>query len=122
ANLLDVATVVRTSGFVEGNLMKPVALGSPTLVYELGSGSDYTPVDLAFFGVTTAGKVSVVTVAGDHPAIATSGLDAAQTANRLWRVTNSGSVFGTYKTTLRFVPSDLDAGADPSQFAARRYS
>lgn len=113
----------RTSGHIVGNLRKRVDPGSPVVNFQVGTGSDYAPVSVAFAGVTNAsGTLTATTAAGDHAQIATSGLDPARTANRTWTLTNGGVVFVSCGVTLNFVPGDLDGGADPNSFYVRRYA
>src|SRR5207249_4564731 len=46
------ATLSRTNGFVAGNLQKVVPTGAAALSFEVGSGTTYAPVDVAFGSVT----------------------------------------------------------------------
>jgi hypothetical protein len=128
ANILAVSSsgsVTRTSGHVVGHLRKYAATGrSVACNFEVGAGSDYAPVSVVFDSVATVGNLTVTTAVGDHPHIATSGLNAAKTANRTWTLTNGGVEFNSglgYEATFTFVPTDLDAGADPDSFSVKRY-
>lgn len=128
ANILAISSsgsVTHTSGHVVGNLRKHAAMGrSVACNFEVGDGSDYAPVSVVFDSVTTAGHLTATTTPGDHPQIATSGLNAAKTANRTWNLANGGVEFNSspgYEVTLTFVPNDLDAGANPDSFSVKRY-
>ncbi len=114
----------RASGHIVGNLKKWIPTGNSVVRnFEIGTGSDYTPVSATFAYVTGAGSVVASTAAGDHAQIATSGLDPARTANRTWTLTNDGlHWYSTYGATLNFVPGDLDVGADPGSFQVKRYA
>ncbi|HYE95062.1 MAG TPA: hypothetical protein VD962_02535, partial [Rubricoccaceae bacterium] len=127
ANTLTIGSagsVARTSGHVVGNLQKNVAVGATTRTYEIGDASTYRPVTVTFGNVTTAGNLTatVSTSAGDHPNLATSGLDGARSVNRYWTLTNGGVVFDSYSATFTFVAGDVDVGATTSKFLVRRYS
>ena len=114
--------VTRTSGHVVGNLEKHVATGAAVLrTFEVGTGTAYAPIEVNFPNVLTAGNLLATTIAGDHPALANSDLDPAQTANRYWNVTNGGVGFTTADVTLHFLPADLDPGANPLHFVVRKY-
>lgn len=114
--------VVRTGGHVEGRLQKNVATGAPVArTFEVGTGTGYAPVDVTFASVGTAGTVTAMSTAGDHPDLGTSDLDANKTANRYWTVTNGGVVFTTADATLNFVAGDLDGSANPLAFVVRKY-
>lgn len=115
-------TVSRTSGHIVGTLRKNVAAGASVLrTFEIGTGANYTPVDVTFASVGTAGNLAATTAAADHPNLATSDLDAAQTANRTWSLVNGGIAFTTADVTLHYVAADVDPGANPLAFLVRKY-
>ena len=116
-------TVTRTSGHVVGNLRKSVATGAPvSRTFEIGTGSTYAPATVAFTSVSAAGTLTATTVAGDHPNVATSGLNAPRTVNRYWTLTNGGVTFSDYALTLNFVAGDVDAGANSNFFVVRKFN
>ena len=110
------------SGHVVGNFKKYVATGATSQTFEVGDSSIYAPLTVAFASVTVAGDLTVSTTAGDHPAIGTSTLDPAKTANRFWTLTNSGITFTTYSATFTFVAGDLDVGVNTSNLVVEAYS
>ncbi len=117
-------SVSRTSGHIAGNLQKNVGLGAPSLTFEIGDATTYRPINLAFSSVTTAGDVAatVSQAAGDHPAIATSGLNGSKSVNRYWTLTNVNTLaFTDYSSTFNFVAGDVDAGANTNTFLVGKY-
>jgi autotransporter-associated beta strand protein len=114
-------TVSRTSGHVVGNLQKYIATGATSATFEIGDASNYTPINISFASVTTAGSLRASTTAGDHPNIGSSSINASKTANRYWTMTNSGIVFTTCSATFNFVSGDVDVGANPSAFVVGEY-
>ncbi len=115
-------TVSRTAGHVDGSLRKWVPLGSAvTVSYEIGDATIYAPVSLTFATVGITGQITAFTTPGEHPNIGTSAIDAAQDVNRWWSLTNAGVGFTTLATTFTWVPSDVDAGANPSQFVVAKW-
>ena len=52
------STVSRTSGFVAGKLQKPVASGSSTVTFEVGTGSTYAPISVPITGANSGGNLS----------------------------------------------------------------
>lgn len=124
-------SVARTSGHVVGNLQKTLPNGSPAAcTFEVGSGTDYTPASLAFSGIGGAGGGLVVsTTTGLHGNIATSGLNAAKSVNRWWRLTTTGVVgtalpaFTSFDATFTFInPGDILGGASPATFEIERWN
>lgn len=114
-----------TNGWIAGNLQKNFATGaSVARTFEIGDASAYRPVSLAFSNVTVAGDLiaSVSQSAGDHSAIAGSGLDAGKTVNRYWSINNTGVDFDQYEVTFTFLAADLDAGANTAAFIVKRYN
>jgi hypothetical protein len=126
ANTLAISStgsVTRTNGQVVGLLQKNAATGSNvTRTFEVGSGSSYTPVSVNFASVTVSGDLVASTTGSEHPNIGTSGIDATKDVNRYWSLTNNGIGFTTYDAVFNFVPGDIDAGANPNNFVAAKYS
>jgi hypothetical protein len=109
------------SSHVNGPLARSVPAGSPSPVFPIGSAGNYSPVGVQFATVSTAGTLKAATIAGEHPQILGSGIDATKSLNRYYVLTNSGIGFDTYSAVFTFVPGDVDGGADPLAFVAKRY-
>lgn len=116
------ATTSRTNGWVFGKFVKQVAVGAPSLVFEVGDATRYAPMQLAFASVSVAGTVTGSTTAGDHPNIGSSSIKSTKSVNRYWTLTNSGVTFTTCPTTFTFNAADLDAGAATAAFVIGQYS
>ncbi len=116
------AALTRTSGWVNGTVQIPVAAGSPGGEIPLGTDTDYLPVTLALGGVTDGTDLLVRMTAGDHPALASSGLDVSRGLNRWWTLSPQDAfVFGACAVTCTFLPADLDAGVTADSLSARQY-
>ena len=123
-NTLTIAgtgSVTRNNGHVAGKLEKQVPTGSPVLSYEIGDLNNYTPVYLAFNGVTTGGSVTAEVVNGDHPEIEKSKINKDKSVNRYWTIGNNGVSFSTSDAVFNFVGSDIDNGADTDKFIVEKY-
>jgi hypothetical protein len=110
--------------FVQGNLKKSFATGaSVARVFEVGTGTTYSPVTVTLASVTGAGDLTVSATAGSHPQLASSGLDTATPAklNRWWTISNSGVAFTDYSAAFTYVAGDIDAGANSGAFVAVRF-
>ncbi|MBI5021666.1 MAG: InlB B-repeat-containing protein [Ignavibacteriales bacterium] len=107
--------------YIYGNLRKGFSTGAQTFKFEIGDAINYTPVDLSFENITTPGDISASTIASEHSNISASPLSNVQSVNRYWTLANSGTVFSNYDATFTFVPGDVDAGANTSNFYGAQY-
>ena len=115
-------SVTRTTGYVDGNLQKPVPVGGPVArTFEVGDAVAYSPVDLTFASVTGAGTLTGKAMGGDHAQIASSTIDPTKSVNRHWTLTNSGTAFTTVDAAFNFVPGDIDPGANFNNFSVLKY-
>jgi len=116
-------SISRTGGHVAGFLRMAIPVGAPNCTFHVGDSATYRPITVAFASVTGAGNFtgSVSQSAGDHPNIATSGLDSGKSVNRYWTLTNGGVTFTTYSITLTFVAGDVDGGANTANFEIVRW-
>ncbi len=111
------------SSYVNGYLRKDFSIGSgQSFTFTIGDASAYTPVVLASMNVGTGGYLTVSVTGGDHPNIATSGIDSTMSVNRYWTLTAGGGFAATYSATFNYLSADLDGGAVASAFVVRRYS
>jgi hypothetical protein len=116
------AFAARTNGYVNGIIVKNFAAGTQSFTYPIGTATAYAPVELGAFTVTTPGSVTASTADGDHPGIASSGLDPARSVNRSWTLAKDASLaFTSYDPAFTFVPTDIDGGADAAIFRIKRY-
>jgi uncharacterized repeat protein (TIGR01451 family) len=115
-------TVSRTSGHVVGNFKKFTATGATSKTFEVGDASNYTPVNVSFASVTTAGDLTASTTAGDHANISSSTINPSKSVNRYWTLTNAGIVFTDYTATFNFVSGDIDSGANTNTFVVGKHS
>ncbi len=125
SNTLYVASggsVVRSAGHVFGNLRKVVPTGSPSLTFEVGDATNYTPVQLAFTGVTTGGDLTVSATPANQPQLGSSTLDTSLMAHRYWTLTGPALAFTSYSGTFNFVATDVDPGANTADFVVERYA
>ena len=118
-----------TGGHVVGRLQKNIPAGASNCTYQVGIAGEYMQVLLAHNTAAAAGRMIASVTTGDHPNIATSGLDSAKSVNRWWTLTTTGVVGaasnspGTYGATFTFVnPNSFDAGATPANFEAERWN
>ncbi|HYM52608.1 MAG TPA: hypothetical protein VEW45_03880 [Candidatus Dormibacteraeota bacterium] len=115
-------SVVRTSGHVHGFLEQWVPLGSGVgVTFHVGDATRYAPASLQFGTVSTSGTITARTTPGEHPSIATSGIDPTQDVNRWWSLTNAGTVFDSVDVTLTFDPADVDFWAQPAAFVVGKW-
>lgn len=135
-NITNASGSATESDFIAGRLQRYVAAGASTVAFPVGSdgaalpAAAYTPASLSFTGVAAGGGSLIVYVGtplGDHPDIATSGLDSGKSVNRWWALTTSGvsgtalPAFTDYSATFTFIsPEDIDSGANTANFEIER--
>lgn len=117
-----VTGTAQNTGWVAGKLQKNIATGPTTRLFEVGDSVNYTPVQVAFSNVTTAGNLTAFTTTYDHPQISSSTINESKSVNRYWTLINSGILFTSYNATFNFVETDMDAGITPSAVVAGRYN
>ena len=121
-------SVTRTSGFVIGNLRKQIPAAAFTCTFEVGSGTNYTPVAMVFASAPTgAGTVTASTTGTEHASIASSGINASKSVNRFWTLTNNSLTLAAagYNATYTYIngsPVDYDAGSTVANFIVERWS
>lgn len=117
--------VVRTNGYVTGNLKRAVATGSNTYSFPVGTATGYTPASLVLNGVTSAGTLIVSSadgVGGNYPTT----LHTTKRLARNWKITNSGVAGFNSSSSATFTylssPSDLVGGASATAMKAYAFS
>ena len=126
-NLATNATIsgAGSTSYINGSLLKAFVAGNnQAFTFPIGNPSTYAPISLTSLSVTTAGGLLARTVSGEHPNIATSGLDSSRDITRYWTLTNSpaGIVVSACTATFNFAPGDVDASATTSSFVLRRFN
>ena len=106
--------------YVDGNL-EYYFTGSLGLTYNIGDVNKYLPVQFTPL-ISTPGGVSARTDAGDHPQINSSGIVPTKSVNRTWTIGTSGATLSGFYITLNWDASDLDAGVNTSNLAARMFN
>jgi len=111
-----------TNQHVIGYLRKNFTASLLDCTFEVGEGTLYAPVRVVFDSVTASGYVTASTTVGDHPQIATSSINPAQSVNRYWTLTPGGGLaFGGYAATFNYNAADLDASVTPDDFIVQRF-
>ena len=116
-------TVTRTAGHVFGNLRRYVPnTAAPTVGYDIGNATNYTPVSVAFVGTVSGSGYLDVSTATAQPAFA-SGLSQTKYINRKWTITNTSVAgFTSYSPTFTFVAGDEIGSPTTSALVIRKYS
>ncbi len=114
-------SIVRTNGWVNGNLQKNAATGATTRTFEVGDVTNYTPLSISFANVTAAGNLIAKVTTGTHPQISSTATSASKYINRYWTVTNSGTTFSNYNATFTYVAGDVQGSANTSALKVAKY-
>ena len=126
ANNLILGSSAAVSGagsgkYVFGNLRWTLpAFGSPTKQFDIGDSSNYTPASVDFHTLSSGGTLTANTTAGQHPQIASSGIDTSKDVARYWTFTNSGVASTSYDATFTFVAGDK-TGGNTANYVVKKY-
>jgi hypothetical protein len=110
------------TGWVEGTLRKTFAAGAFSGTLAVGDAATYAPIAVAGSGAGAGFNLTASTASGDHPDLASSGVDPARSANRRWTLAPASAAGATWSATLNFASSDLDGSANPASFVARAWN
>ncbi|MEO0075930.1 MAG: hypothetical protein ABIK31_07525, partial [candidate division WOR-3 bacterium] len=115
-------SVSRTNGYINGYLQKYINTGNDvSKTFEVGQ-TYYSPVDITFNQVNTAGNIIARAIATDHPNVNTSIINNTQTVNRYWMINQDDKiVFDECDIVFNFNENDLDSGADTAIFIVGKY-
>ncbi len=124
-NDCSINSVIRTSGYVLGNLKLTFPAGAPTCIYHVGDNTGYSPITVTLAGSaggTLVGRVDQP----DHPDTLTSasGIDWTKSANHYWTLTPGTLASSTsYSATLQFCANsgscsalEVDTAANTGNF------
>jgi hypothetical protein len=116
-------SVSRTNGWVTGELEKPVGTGNPSVTFEVGNGSNYTPAALSFSGVSNAGSFTASVVPGEHPNLGDDGcFDTSKRVDQYWSLSNSGVSPVSYDASFDYTSGELVGSPTASNFGAGVHS
>jgi hypothetical protein len=125
ARTLTLATTSNTTGaaqgtgWVNGTLKKNYAAGAFSNSLDVGDAATYAPIGISGTGAGAGFNLTATTTAGDHPNLATSGIDPSRSLNRRWSLASASAAGATWGATFNFPSSDLDPTADPTAFIAQ---
>ncbi len=107
---------------IHGNFKKHVSVlsGSGIQVWQIGDGTNYTPVTISGSSFSGNFDVTAAVIPGEHPNIGLSNIDPAKSVNRYYSL--NGTYAGPYDATFTFVPGDVDGGASTSNFIVGKYN
>ncbi|MBK7854985.1 MAG: hypothetical protein IPJ79_08845 [Bacteroidetes bacterium] len=108
------------SSWVNGK-MQHTYTADETKIFQVGDASNFAGVTLHTNSLTSSGDITVNTLPGDHPNIATSGIDNNQSVNRNWHIENNGTVFADCWALFDWQAGDVDGGADFNNFIIAKY-
>jgi len=110
--------VLRTSGWVAGNLQLHFPAGTPTCTFPIGdAATNYTPVTIAFTTAIATGNLTATVTNADHPNTTggSDGIDSTKDVTRYWTLKGS-TVAGAYTGTFNYVSGDIKVGATQANF------
>ncbi|MEO7046928.1 MAG: hypothetical protein ABI091_16620, partial [Ferruginibacter sp.] len=122
-SLGSVSGALQSTGWINGNLQKSIASGTPvSQSFEIGDSAYYSPASILFANVGTAGNIIAKVIPTDHPQSGYSLIDTTKSVNRYWSINNAGVGFTNADVTLNWTPTDIDAGANYLNFKASSFN
>lgn len=110
-------------GYVIGSLRKNFTPLLTNCAFEVGDANYYTPVNVTFSSVGTAGALTVSTTGADHAQITSSGIDPSLNLTRYWTLTRDATLaFTDFGAVFNFNANDVKPGANTANFIAQRYA
>ncbi|MFZ5879255.1 MAG: C25 family cysteine peptidase [Chloroflexota bacterium] len=121
--LVSASGPTRTSGWVNGNLQKPVAVGNTSVTFQVGDATDYAPITVNFTGAS-AGTLTGSTTDGQHPRYMDTDISDVNYINRYWTLTPDGGLtFTSYNATFTFNnPGDFVGSPATGSLVLQKYS
>jgi hypothetical protein len=112
------------TGWVAGTLIYQGTALADSAVFDVGDENEYAPVTLRFSGLSGFPAIAVTTTAGDHPQLATSQVDPAESVNRYWTVAmvDLPATFTSYSASFRWPVTASDPAFDPAIMRAVQWS
>ena len=109
--------------YVYGNLRRYVPnTTAPTIGYDIGDASNYTPVSIIFAGTVSGSGYLDASTAAYVPPVA-SGLSQTKYINRKWTLTNTGvGGFSSYSSTFTFTAGDKVGSPNTSALVIRKWN
>jgi hypothetical protein len=96
--------VNRTTGYINGILVKPVTSENAEVTFEVGTSNGYSPVTLSFNNVESNGTVRVSAIQNFHPNVK----DSTQIIKRYWRISGSSIEFDKFSASFKYLSSDFN--------------
>jgi len=118
----NTGNVVRVFGWIRGRLSKPVPVGNPTVVFELGNNTTYTSATLSFSAVATAGRYAARVFPGLHPNLGSSCFNVTKYVNQYWRLTRQSVSPANFNATFRYNSSMFVGSPSAPALALAQYS
>ncbi|MGV3539136.1 MAG: hypothetical protein ACO1OQ_04955 [Rufibacter sp.] len=111
------------ASYVHGTLEKHFSTGSSvSQIFEIGTSTSFLPVTIRFPSVTTAGKLAITYLGGEHPSIVSSCLDETKSLNTYWKISSSGIQPMVYNGDFSYEPASLDSGVDVGKLVSGTFN
>jgi len=106
------------TGWVQGTLHRTYNAGSFSTRLDVGTATTFAPVDVAIAGAGAGFNMAASAIAGPHPNVGSSTLDAARLTGPYWRLLPAAAAGATWNAVFSF-GTDVSGTADPNAFAAQ---
>lgn len=105
--------------YVLGTLRKTFSAAQKNQVFEVGTASIYSPADISFAVVSSAGVFTVKAIDGQHQHLSASLIDPTKHSNMYWNIVNGGVIYSGSSVIIHH--NGAINGGSPASYIVKQF-